>query len=123
MTIAVDFDGTITEQNLYPDIGPFRKYAVNVLNALQRQGHEICLWTCRHGETLDLALLNLKEKCFTPDYVNEGPFSTGSPKMVANVYIDDAAWPNCCKPELSRVDWYEIGKSFNLSEDEINGNW
>jgi len=42
MTIAVDFDGTITEQNLYPDIGPFRKYAVNVLKALQEQGHKVC---------------------------------------------------------------------------------
>lgn len=122
MTIAVDFDGTITEQNLYPDTGPFRKYAVNVLNALQRQGHKICLWTCRHGETLDLALVNLKKKGFTPDYVNDGPFSTGSPKIVANVYIDDAAWPKVLMPERLRVDWYEIGKSFNLSEDEINGN-
>lgn len=123
MTIAVDFDGTITEQNLYPDVGPFRAYAVNVLKALQQKGHTICLWTCRHGETLDLALLNLKKKGFTPDYVNEGPFSTGSPKMVANVYIDDAAWPKVCMPERLRVDWYEIGKSFQLSEDEINGNW
>ena len=122
MTIAVDFDGTITEQNLYPDVGPFRKYAVSVLKALQHQGHTICLWTCRSGESLDLALVNLKKKGFTPDYVNESSFTTGSPKIVANVYIDDAAWPNCCMPVESRVDWYEIGKSFNLSEDEINGN-
>lgn len=121
MTIAVDFDGTITEQNLYPDIGPFRKYAINVLKALQEQGHKVCLWTCRSGETLDLALINLKKKGFTPDFVNESPFTTGSPKIVANVYIDDVAWPNCCMPVESRVDWYEIGKSFNLSEEEING--
>ena len=76
MTIAVDFDGTITEQNLYPDIGPFRKYAINVLKALQRKGHTVCLWTCRSGESLDLALLNLKKKGFTPDYVNEGSLNT-----------------------------------------------
>lgn len=122
MTIAVDFDGTITEQNLYPDVGPFRAYAVNVLKALQEQGHTICLWTCRHGKSLDLALVNLKKKGFTPDYVNEGPFTTGSPKIVANVYIDDAAWPNCCFPEDKRIDWQEIGKAFSLSEEEINGN-
>ena len=60
MTIAVDFDGTITQRNAYPDIGPFRKNAINVLKALQEKGNDICLWTCRHGETLAQALTNLK---------------------------------------------------------------
>ena len=120
MTIAVDFDGTITQRNAYPDIGPFRKNAINVLKALQEKGNDICLWTCRHGETLAQALTNLKEQGFTPNYVNCAPFTTGSQKIVANIYIDDAAWPNCCFPEETRIDWNKIGESLGLSEEEIN---
>lgn len=120
MTIAVDFDGTITQRNAYPDIGPFRKNAINVLKALQEKGNDICLWTCRHGETLAQALTNLKEQGFTPNYVNCAPFTTGSQKIIANIYIDDAAWPNCCFPEENRIDWNKIGESLGLSEEEIN---
>ena len=121
MTIAVDFDGTITTRNVYPDIGEFRENAIEVLKALQNQGNDICLWTCRHGESLVAALKALEEKRFKPNYVNCGPFTTGSTKMVANLYIDDAAWPNVLLPEEKRVDWDLIAKSFHLTDEDLNG--
>ena len=120
MTIAVDFDGTITQQNIYPDVGPFRKNAINVLKALQEKGNDICLWTCRNRETLAKALSCLKAQGFTPNYVNCAPFTTGSQKIVANIYIDDSAWPNCCFPEETRIDWNKIGEYLGLSEEEID---
>lgn len=49
MIIAIDFDGTIVENN-YPDIGAPRLPVINAIKALQSQGHEFILWTCRAGE-------------------------------------------------------------------------
>ena len=120
MTIAVDFDGTITERNSYPDICPFRKNAIKVLSILQSQGHDICLWTCRSGKELSAALKALKDCGFTPNYVNCGPWSTGSQKMVANLYIDDMSWPNAAFPEEHRIDWDEIAKAFSIPEELYN---
>ncbi len=114
MTLAIDFDGTITQQNLYPDIGPFRPYAIEVLKKLQEKGHIICLWTCRNGETLKAALNSLKAAGFVPDFANSAQFTTGSPKIVANMYIDDAAYPNCLEADEYKVDWKEIASYFDI---------
>ena len=47
MIIAVDFDGTITYKNAYPNVGEINPRAIEVLRKLQDQGHKLCLWTCR----------------------------------------------------------------------------
>ena len=47
MIIAVDFDGTITYKNAYPDVGEINLKAIDVLKKLQAKGHQLCLWTCR----------------------------------------------------------------------------
>lgn len=119
MTIAVDFDGTITTRNQYPDIGEIRENAIPVLKVLQNRGHNICLWTCRHGQELALALHTLEARGFTPNFVNCAPYTTGSQKIVANIYIDDASYPNCCYPEEERIDWNHIAKSFSISDEEL----
>lgn len=108
MIIAVDFDGTITKENIYPDIGELREGAIETLLALQDLGNTVCLWTCRNGRPLAEALAALEQLGFKPDYVNCGPYTTGSAKMVADVYIDDAAWPNVGMPLEKRVDWKQI---------------
>ena len=44
MLIAVDFDGTIVENN-YPEIGEERPFAIETLKMLIRDHHRIVLWT------------------------------------------------------------------------------
>lgn len=114
MIIAVDFDGTITKRNNYPEIAPFRENAIEVLKALQRDANDICLWTCRHGKPLADALKALEDAGFKPNYVNCAPYTTGSQKIVADIYIDDAAWPGPLIPEENRIDWNQIAKAFNI---------
>ena len=55
MIIAVDFDGTIVEQN-YPKIGKEISFAIETLKMLQGKGHRLILWTYRAGRQLDDAL-------------------------------------------------------------------
>ncbi|HQH41580.1 MAG TPA: hypothetical protein PK825_07550, partial [Bacteroidales bacterium] len=55
MKIAVDFDGTIVE-NKFPGIGREKIFAFRTLRELQRQGHQIILWTFRTGKQLEEAV-------------------------------------------------------------------
>ncbi len=55
MTIAVDFDGTIVEDQ-YPKIGPEIPFATDTLKMLIKDRHRIILWTVREGETLEQAV-------------------------------------------------------------------
>ena len=106
MIIAIDFDGTITTKNEYPKIGEIRPYCKETINALRKVGHFCYLWTCRQGKDLEAAKKFLNENGIELDAYNEGP-STGSPKLVADVYIDDAAYPN-----NGKIDWLEVAKYF-----------
>ncbi len=55
MTIAIDFDGTIVEDN-YPGIGKPQLFAFDTLRKLQERGHRLILWTYRTGKSLDEAI-------------------------------------------------------------------
>ena len=91
-TIAIDYDGTITEKDsAYPSAGTIRPEAIRVIKKLKEQGNILCLWTCRSYETktLQIAQNALREKGIEFDYYNESPYTTGSPKIVADIYIDD----------------------------------
>ena len=117
LNIAIDFDGTITESNSYPRIGKLRPYAKQVINKLRDLGNYIYLWTCRTGATLEDAKAFLAVNGIELDGYNEGP-STGSPKLIADVYIDDMAYPN-----NGEIDWVAIAKSFDIDiEDLENGD-
>lgn len=93
--IAIDFDGTITEDSEYPVMGKIKEKAVEVIKELKKK-NTIILWTCRTGEFLQEAVNALKEKGLEFDYINEYP-GCGS-KVFANIYIDDRAFHSC-------VDW------------------
>lgn len=91
--LAVDYDGTITKDGgSYPDVGEVKEGAIECLLELQEK-YDIALWTCRNGKSLHDALSYLESLGFKPNFVNCQPFTTGSPKMVAHTYIDDAAYP------------------------------
>ena len=91
--IAVDFDGTCVEHN-YPAIGMEVEGAVDVLRALNKRGHRIILNTMRSGEKLDAAVKWFRDRQVELWAVNRNPEQeewTSSPKVYADLYIDDSA--------------------------------
>ena len=48
MIIAIDFDGTIC-QNEYPEIGDPMPLAIWSIKKLKKRGHDLILWTCRQS--------------------------------------------------------------------------
>lgn len=61
MRIAVDFDGTIVEHQ-YPDIGVEVPFAIKTLKLLQKEGHQLILWTVREGSSLQEAVTYCRKK-------------------------------------------------------------
>lgn len=91
MTIAIDFDGTCVTHE-YPETGR-DVGAVKVLKTLVDNGHKLILLTMRSGETLENAKKWFSENNIELYGCNENPSQkrwTQSPKVFANLYIDDA---------------------------------
>ena len=91
--IAVDFDGTCVEHN-YPAIGMDVEGAVEVLRALNKHGHRIILNTMRSGQRLEAAVRWFRDRKIELWAVNRNPEQdqwTSSPKVYADIYIDDSA--------------------------------
>jgi hypothetical protein len=118
MKIAVDFDGTCVSYE-FPRIGKDIG-AAPVLKKLVSEGHLIILNTMRCGKTLEEAVNWFRENDIPLHGVNEDPGQkkwTQSPKVFANIYIDDAALgaPLKINPDLSNrpfIDWPVIEKWF-----------
>lgn len=122
MIIAVDFDGTCVTHE-FPSIGKDIG-AVPVLKELVNNGHKLILLTMRSHkivkensvpiDTLQDAIDWFKRNKIPLYGINENPNQerwTSSPKVYANIYIDDAALGTPLKYNkdgaLSRpyVDW------------------
>lgn len=95
MIIAIDFDGTIC-QNEYPEIGDPMPLAIWSIKKLKKRGHDLILWTCRQGELLDEAVEWCEEHGIPFDLVNEHEPNNlrafggvAGNKVFANIYIDD----------------------------------
>ena len=91
MTIAIDFDGTCVTHE-YPEIGRDLG-AATTLKTLVDNGHKLILLTMRSGKTLEDAKHWFEERGIILYGVNENPSQkrwTESPKVYANLYIDDA---------------------------------
>lgn len=92
ITIAVDFDGTIVSHD-YPHIG-YDLGAVPLLKELQSKGHRLILYTMRHNQLLQKAIDWCAQRGLKFNYINTNPDQkswTSSPKIYADIYIDDAA--------------------------------
>ena len=118
MVIAIDFDGTITKENLFPKIGELRKNVIDVIKNLQNHGHKCVLWTCREGKYLIEARNLLESKGLIMDGINTSPYDhiNQGRKMIADLYIDDR---NIFAGE---IDWKAIEKHIlysNTSKTEI----
>ncbi|HLV69220.1 MAG TPA: hypothetical protein VKY34_00840 [Xanthomarina sp.] len=93
LIIAVDFDGTIVEDN-YPKIGRPKLFAFETLKRLQKDGHRLILWTYRCDLRLEEAVNFCKENGLTFYAVNksfpEEQFDySKSRKIYADLFIDD----------------------------------
>ena len=120
MIIAVDFDGTIIEAGHFPNLGPTLPHAFEVLKKLQEKGHQLILWTCRGKKSLDTAVEFCKENGLVFDAINENInkeyYNHTSNKIVANIYIDDSAYP-VIKKEIAgmpAINWEEIALDFGI---------
>ncbi|HJA99479.1 MAG TPA: hypothetical protein H9779_07785 [Candidatus Alistipes avicola] len=90
--IAIDFDGTVVT-HAYPHIG-MDAGAVPVLKELLANDCRLILVTMRSGRLLEKALEWFKEHDIALYAVNENPEQkswTSSPKVHADLYIDDSA--------------------------------
>jgi len=93
LLIAVDFDGTIVEDD-YPRVGPAKIFAFDTLLELQRKGHRLILWTYRYGtrlqEAVDFCEKNgLEFYAVNKSYPEEKFDGSISRKVNADVFIDD----------------------------------
>lgn len=94
MIIAIDFDGTIVEDN-YPEIGKLKQNADLIIQELKKDGHFIIIWTCRANKSLQEAVDFLRKNQIPFDSVNSHEpqnilsYGVGAVKVYADVYIDN----------------------------------
>jgi len=122
MIIAVDFDGTIVE-NEFPRIGRFKKGAIETLAKLYNEGHYIIIWTCRSGIKCSAAEKHLKKHNVKFHAINKSnpenlAFYKGidSRKIYADKYIDD-------KHIGFKIDWKEIYKEIQKANGTYVPYW
>ncbi len=97
--IAVDFDGTLTNERIHPEIGTPNLPLISCLKALrEKEGVHLILNTCRNGDSLKAAVEFCKQYGLEFDAVNENLPSVikkfdgkDTRKIVASYYVDDRA--------------------------------
>ena len=102
LTIAVDFDGTLCEF-AFPEIGEQRrshKILMSKLIQLRNEGHKLILWTNRGDNDEYPVLTEAVDWCrnrglifdaVNENLTNQNKLSGYSPKVMADIYIDDRA--------------------------------
>lgn len=130
--IAVDFDGTIVEDE-YPDIGKPMLFAFETLKELQKQKYQLILWTYRSGTELEAAVEFCRENgiefyAVNNSYPEELFDPSFSRKIHAHVFIDDrnlGGFPGWSKvwQMLNNGNSPEVGLSNNESVNGRQGIW
>jgi len=88
---AVDFDGTIVE-NAFPRIGKLKPETVDFIKRVHGRGDKVIVWTSRGQKHLENMEKFLTKNDVPFHEINQNSsFYTGSPKIVADYYIDDKA--------------------------------
>jgi hydroxymethylpyrimidine pyrophosphatase-like HAD family hydrolase len=91
--IAIDFDGTIVEDE-YPRIGKPIIFAFETMLQLQKEGNRLILWTYRDGETLQEAINfclknGIQFYAINKNYAEEEFNEKTRRKIKADIFIDD----------------------------------
>lgn len=140
MIVAIDFDGTIVT-HVYPDVGEEVPGALDWLHRFEEEGIKIILWTMRsfrhwnakaidnnRPDPLTEAVDYLEKNGINLFGINENPQQliwTDSPKVYANLSIDDAAvgCPLIYPTDGSRayVDWDRVGPAVMAYLEQFRG--
>lgn len=94
MIFAVDFDGTLCEEN-YPYVGTPNYNLINYLKRRKARGDKLILYTMREGKDLEEALdfcesVNLKFDAVNDNLpVMQEKFGNNPRKIFADYYIDN----------------------------------
>ncbi|MBK6266430.1 hydrolase [Marivirga sp. S37H4] len=93
LKIAVDFDGTIVEDK-YPGIGKPNLFAIETLLQLQKERHQLILWTVREGESLKKAIdfcesYGIEFYAVNKNFPEEVLEPEQSRKLNVDIFIDD----------------------------------
>lgn len=134
MKIAVDFDGTIVKYK-YPNIGVEIPFAIKTLKLLQKEGHQIILWTVREGELLQEAVAYCQKKGLDFYAVNAN-FSSETPdtpsysrKIKADLFIDDASlgglpdWGDIYKMIVCKISISDLLEASALCDKPKKKRW
>ncbi|MBO8161096.1 MAG: hypothetical protein H0Z24_05620 [Thermosipho sp. (in: Bacteria)] len=102
---AIDYDGTLNRAGFRGGKHELDPEIVEFIMLAKKYGHKIVIWTCRSDKYLKEALNVLDRNNIPYDYVNEFPeCDFGSPKIVADRYIDDL---NLSIKEVKEIVRYE----------------
>ncbi len=102
--IAVDFDGTLCENN-WPDIGRENRRMLEVIPLLRKLGVQMVLWSCREEGDLADALDWCRQRGVEFDAANDNCpciveyFEWNTRKIHADEYWDDRAVAVCFDPK------------------------
>lgn len=102
--IAVDFDGTLCENN-WPDIGRENRRMLEVIPLLRQLGVQMVLWSCREEGDLADALDWCRQRGVEFDAANDNCpciveyFEWNTRKIHADEYWDDRAVAVCFDPK------------------------
>lgn len=94
---AVDFDGTLSLDVPWPELGKPNKALFKELIQEKAAGARMILYTCRSGEHLKAAVEYCKAQGLEFDTVNENlpelieAYGTDTRKINADIYLDDKA--------------------------------
>jgi len=93
LIIAIDFDGTIVEDE-YPKIGKPMVFAFEALKKLLDDKHRLILWTYRSGKKLEEAVDYCRENgiefyAINESYDQETMDKSISRKIHADIFVDD----------------------------------
>jgi len=92
MIIAIDFDGTIVEDQ-YPEIGSPKIFAFETMQEMIKNRHQLILWTTREGEELQAAVDFCKERGIEFYAINKSfpeekfDTATASRKIICDLFI------------------------------------
>lgn len=134
MKIAVDFDGTIVEHK-YPDMGAEIPFAIKTLQLLQKEGHQLILWTVREGDLLKAAVDYCHKKgldfyAVNANFTGELPNSPQySRKIKADMFIDNANlgglpdWGEIYRMIMEKVSISDIWEASALRSKSKKKRW
>lgn len=130
MIVAVDYDGTLIPNHVFPATAKLVPGALEFMHKLRNAGVTIIIWTCREYEPLEDCLISLIEQEVPFDYVNAPDVThleehgfRDTRKVYADLYVDDRGiaglptWDQCWERVQQEMEYLKTNK-FTKYEDK-----